>query len=239
MRQRIWLIVLFALIALFAFAPQLTPNLEEMTENDSALRQALVQSPENDRGLQLWLGGKSPFERLQLGMALLRQDFHGLPENARRALGWNLAAVCEWDLGDRGMRDEMLNSAMYVLVAHRAPPHDTDLVRAESISTAFINAVERQKKESEAWRRFRDTEACYHFVNGNHRTAERIWLELLDEEETEELRDLYQSRLEAAQAEATLIPLEDFSADQKVPLETTEETAPQDEPAPTEDVDHA
>lgn len=234
MRQRIWLIALLALLALFAFAPQLTPNLDEMTANDDALRQALVQSPDNDRNIQLWLGSKTPFERLQLGLALLGQDFHGMPETQRRALGWNLAAVSEWDIGDRSWRDELLNAGVYVLVAHRAPPHPADLERAEELSAVFVNAIERQKKNSEEWRRFRDTEACYHFVTGKHRSAERIWQELLTFEEDEQLKDLYQRRLEASQAEADLLPLEEFSADPKVTPPTPEQPE-----TPTEGHEHA
>ena len=62
-----------------------------------------------------------------------------------------------------------------------------------------------RKKAGEDGFAFYKTEAYLRLVV-NHRMAERIWREILEHEEDDELKTLYQRRLDAAQAESELLP---------------------------------
>ena len=150
MRRRLWIIL--ALLALFVAVslPTQVKDLSSLKQDDPRLARALQAEPAEDRRLQLWLGSQAPLARLQLGIALLHQNFLRMPIAERRQLGWNLAAVSEWRLNDRGWRDEMLNAAVYVLIASEALPLPVDVARAQDLWPAFLEAVERQEKPEDA-----------------------------------------------------------------------------------------
>jgi hypothetical protein len=230
MRRRLWFIFALLALALVFMLPTQVKDLASLTKDDPRLSRALAAEPGDDRRLQLWLGSQTPLERLQLGVALLHQNFLTMPITERRKLGWNLAAVSEWNLGDRDWRDEMLNVAVYVLVASEAPPLPQDVARAQALWPTFLEAVGRQKKPEDAWRRMRDTEASFQYVLGEIRQAERIWRELIPLETEEKIQILYQRRLDAALAGDALLPLEEVP-----PPEPNEEskTAPIELPVET------